>query len=74
MHSLIDRCQIVTVTHKNNVSKFVGSLLNHLYHYANENVLLKLLSFICITSVLTTVYLLKKCSVYGRSSCNYSPK
>ena len=29
----------MTVTHKNNVSKFVGSLLNHLYHYANENVL-----------------------------------
>ena len=74
MCSLIDRCQIVTVTHKNNVSKFVGSLLDHLYHYANENVLVKLLSFIYITFILTTICLLKNCSVYGRSCCNYSPK
>ena len=36
--SLIDGSQIVTDACKNNVSKFVGSLLNHLYHYANENV------------------------------------
>ena len=32
--SLIDRCQIVTDTYKNNVPKFDGSLLNHLYLYA----------------------------------------
>ena len=34
--SWIDWCQIVTVTCKNNVSKLIGSLLNHLYHYANK--------------------------------------
>ena len=39
--SLIDRCQIVTDTCKNNVSKFVWKPLNHLYHYANKNVLVK---------------------------------
>ena len=33
--SLIQRCQIVTDTCKNNFSKFFGSLLNHLYHYGN---------------------------------------
>ena len=32
-----------------------GSLLNHLYHYAKENVSVKHLSFICITSILTTI-------------------
>ena len=36
-----------------------GSLLNHLYHYASENVSVKHLSLICITSTLTTIYLLK---------------
>ena len=36
-----------------------GSLLNHLYHYANENVSVKHLSLICITSFLTTSYSLK---------------
>ena len=51
-----------------------GSLLNHLYHYASENVSVKHLSLICITSTLTTIYLLKICSVYGRSCRIYSPK
>ena len=51
-----------------------GSLLNHLYHYANENVSVKHLSLICITSILTTIYSLKNCSVYGRSCRIYSPK
>ena len=57
--SLIQRCQIVTETCKNNFSKFVGSLLNHLYHYRNENVSVTLLSLICITSILSTIYSLK---------------
>ena len=37
---------------KNNVSEFVWNLFNHLYHYANENVSEKLLSLICIASIL----------------------
>ena len=45
-----------------------GSLINHLHHNANNNVL------ICITSILTTIYSLKVCSVYGGSCHNYSPK
>ena len=49
-----------------------GSLLN--YHYGNENVSLRHLSWICITSILTTIYSLKICSVYGRSCRIYSPK
>ena len=53
--SLTDRSQIVTDTCKNYVSNFVGSLLNRLYHYANENVSVKRLSLICITSILTTI-------------------
>ena len=72
--SLTDRSQIVTDTCKNYVSNFVGSLLNHLYHYANENVSMKHLSLICITSILTTIYSLKNCSVYGGSYLNYSCK
>ena len=72
--SLTDRSQIVTDTCKNYVSNFVGSLLNHLYHYANENVSMKHLSLICITSILTTIYSLKKCSVYGGSCLNYNCK
>ena len=28
-----------------------GSLLNHLYHYANENLSMEYLSLICITSM-----------------------
>ena len=36
-----------------------GGLLNHLYRYANENVSVKYLSLICITSILTTIYSLK---------------
>ena len=51
-----------------------GSLLNHLYHYANENVSVRHLSLICITSFLTTIYSLKNCSIYGRSCRIYSPK
>ena len=50
-----------------------GSLLNHLYHYVNENVLVKHLSLIYITSILTTLYSLKNCSVYRRSCGIYSP-
>ena len=72
--SLTDRSQILTDTCKNYVPNFIGSLLNHLYHYANENVSVKHLSLICITSILTTIYSLKNCSVYGRSCCNYNPK
>ena len=53
---------------------FFGSLLSHLYHYANENVSVKLHSLILLTSILTNIYSLKNCSVYGRSCCNYSPK
>ena len=52
----------------------LGSLLNHLYHYANENVSKMHLSLICGTSILTTIYSLKNCSVYGRSNRIYSPK
>ena len=44
----------MTDTCKNNVSKFV-CLLNHLYRYGNENVSLRHLSLICITSILTTI-------------------
>ena len=51
-----------------------GSLLNHLYHYANENGSVKYLSLIWITSILTTIYSLKNCSVYGRSCRIYNPK
>ena len=51
-----------------------GNLLNHLYHYANENVSAKHLSLICITSILTTIYSLKNGSVYGRSCRIYNPK
>ena len=35
--SLIDRYQIVTVTCIIMFQSLFGSLLNHLYHYANEN-------------------------------------
>ena len=49
-----------------------GSLLN--YRYGNENVSLGHLSWIFITSILTTIYSLKNCSVYGRSCRIYSPK
>ena len=71
--SLIERCQIVTDTCKNNFSKFVGSLLNHLYHYANENVSVKLLSLICINLYFKYHLLAQNCFVYGKSCCNYSP-
>ena len=49
----------MTDTCKNNLSWFVGNLLNHLYHYGNENVSVKPLSLICITSILSTIYSLK---------------
>ena len=71
---LIDRCQIVTDTCIIMFQSLFGSLLNHLYHYANENVSVKHLSLICITSILTTIYSLKNCSVYGRSCRIYSLK
>ena len=51
-----------------------GSLLDHLYPYANENVSVRHLSLSCITSILTTIYSLKNFSVYGRSCRIYSPK
>ena len=51
-----------------------GSLLNHLYRYGNENVSVRHLSLICITSILITIYSLKNCSVYERSCHIYSPK
>ena len=51
-----------------------GSLLNHLYRYGNENVSVRHLSLICITSILTTIYLLKNCSVYGRTCRIYCLK
>ena len=51
-----------------------GSPLNYLYHYANENVSVKHLSLICITSILTTIYLLEIFLVYGTSCRIYSPK
>ena len=50
------------------------SFLNHLYRCGNENVSVRHLSLICITSILTTIYSLKNCSVYGRSCRIYSPK
>ena len=55
---------------------FFGSLLNHLYNYSNENVLVKHLSLICITSIkfINTIYLLKNCSFHRRCYCIYSPK
>ena len=34
---------------------------------------MKLLSFICIAPVFSTVYLLTNCSIYGESCPNYSP-
>ena len=37
--SLIDNCQIVTDTCIITFQSLFGSLLNHFYHYANENVL-----------------------------------
>ena len=49
-----------------------GSLLN--YRYGNENVSLRRLSWICIISILTTIYSPKNCSVYGRSCHIYSSK
>ena len=54
----------------------LGSLLNHPYliHYVHGNVLMQHLSLICITSILTIIYPLKYCSIYGGSCCNYSPK
>ena len=72
--SLIDRCQIVTDTYKIMFQSLFGSLINPLHHKVNNNVLVKPFSLICITSILTTIYSLKVCSVYGGSCHNYSPK
>ena len=47
-----------------------GSLLNHLYPYANENVSVRHLSLICITSILTTIYSLKNWTVYEDLAVN----
>ena len=54
----------------------LGRILNHPYliHYVHGNVLMQHLSLICITSILTIIYPLKYCSIYGGSCCNYSPK
>ena len=51
-----------------------GSLLNHLYNYSNENVLVKHLFNLHHLYFINTIYLLKNCSVYGRSYCIYSHK
>ena len=72
--SLIDRCQIVTDTCKNNVSKFIwkpfkSPLSLHKWKCCGEASL-----FNCITPILTTIYSLKNWSVYGRSRRIYSPK
>ena len=48
----------------------LGSLLNHLFHYANKNVFMKPLSLLCITSVFFTIYSLKHFLVYGGSCRN----
>ena len=72
--SLIDRCQIVTDTCKIMFQSLFGSLLNHFYSHANENVSVRYLSLICITSILPTFYSLKNCSFYGGSCRIYSPK
>ena len=73
-HSLIDRCQIVTDACKIMFQSLFGSLLNHFYSHANENVSVRYLSLICITSILPTFYSLKNCSFYGGSCRIYSPK
>ena len=73
-HSLIDRCQIVTDTCKIMFQSLFGSLLNHFYSHANENVSVRYLSLICITSILPTFYSLKNCSFHGGSCRIYSPK
>ena len=46
----------MTDTCENNVSKFVGGLLNQLYHLADKSVSVKPLSQICFTSNLSTIY------------------
>ena len=40
----------------------------------NKNVSVKHLSLICFTSILTTIYSLENCTVYGISCRIYSPK
>ena len=71
--SLIDRCQIVTDSCKNNVSKSVWKAFKSPLSLS-ENVSERHLSLSCITSILTTTYSLKNCSVYGRSCRIYSPE
>ena len=71
---LLTRIRLLQILVKVMFQSLFGSLLSHLYHYANENLSVKLLSLILLTSILTNIYSLKNCSVYGRSCCNYSPK
>ena len=71
---LLTRVRLLQILVKVMFQSLFGSLLSHLYHYANENLSVKLLSLILLTSILTNIYSLKNCSVYGRSCCNYSPK
>ena len=68
--SLIDKCQFLT---DKMFQRLFGSLLNHLYNFANENFSVKHFSLICIPSILTTIYSLKNCSIYGRSCRIHSP-
>ena len=73
--SLIDRCQMVTDTCKDNVSKFVwkpfkSPLSLRKWKCFGEASLFNLHHLYFIN----TIYSLKKCSVYGRSYCIYSPK
>ena len=57
-----------------NVSKFSWKPFKSLFNIITQiNVLMKLLSFICIAPVFSTVYSLTNCSVYGESCPNYSP-
>ena len=73
--SLIDRCQMVTDTCKDNVSKFVwkpfkSPLSLRKWKCFGEASLFNLHHLYFIN----TIYSLKNCSVYGRSYCIYSPK
>ena len=67
--SLIDRCQIVTDTCIIMFQSLFGSLLNHLYHYANINVPFNLRHLYFNYHLLA-----QNCSVYERSCRIYSLK
>ena len=64
--SLIDRCQIETETCQNNVSKFVWKPFKSPLSLRKWNGNDK--------GILTTIYSLKKCLVYGRFWRLYNPK